>query len=154
MCCPDRKKCHPCHPGGQVIVGQVGLGWPGGTSSSLVSVTPLCQNKQTLATRGDGTPHASYHNTARRANSAQKLIEWSCVCVFIYVGQWGAQTRSSGGEKNLEREEKRSVALAKTRSGGMVTMCCSIVAFQRAPCIYNETHYCTPAPPSEARGAA
>ena len=83
MCCPDRKKCHPSHPGGQVIVGQVGLGWPGGTSSSLVSVTPLCQNKQTLATRGEGTPHDNYHNTAR-ANSAQKLIEWSCV--FIYGG--------------------------------------------------------------------
>ena len=44
-----------------------------------------------------------------------------------------------------------------TEGGGgrrMVAMCCSIVAFQRAPCIYNETHYCTPAPPSEARGAA
>ena len=106
MCCPDRKKCHPCHAGGQVIVGQVGLGWPGGTSSSLVSVTPLCQNKQTLATRGEGTPHDNYHNTAR-ANSAQKkLIEWSCVCVFIYGGRWGAQTRSSGGEKNWRGKKK------------------------------------------------
>ena len=153
MCCPDRKKCHPCHPGGQVIVGQVGLGWPGGTSSSLVSVTPLCQNKQTLATRGEGTPHDSYHNTAR-ANSAQNSLS-GVVFVFLYMGGDGGLKRDLQVVKRIWRgKEKRAVALAKTRSGGMVTMCCSIVAFQRAPCIYNETHYCTPAPPSEARGAA
>ena len=74
-------------------------------------------------------------------------------CSISFLVMLGGRLKSIHWVIIVEKD-KWGRQVAKSRSGGMVAMCCSIVAFQRAPCIYNETHYCTPAPPSEARGAA
>ena len=84
-----------------------------------------------------------YHNLAPQQIQSKSVLHVSD------VGR-GGQLKSV----HWLKRRNGKVGTKITGSGGMVAMCCSIVAFQRAPCIYNETHYCTPAPPSEARGTA